>query len=222
MDNLVVYGGNWPASVNKDAKYSIRYEEGKYVVGIVYFAQNREVWYPTTDAHNDLVEMINRIKTDVQGVPGGAFYINEYRHVIVPAGNPVSYYFAGYYPKDLVFSFEGVELSGRPVKLDGKPLVPGDTWEGPHQGIRYKLAAGGKDVSYEKYVRPRVMKEITLSDAVGSELAKRTASKIGSIIGFTGGRFYINEYCQMFTGMPYRYIGALENDDPWFPEPDVP
>ncbi len=222
MNDLMVYEGNWPGNVNRDAKYSVRSEGGQHVVGIEYRTNDGEKWSPTTDAHDDLVKMVNGIKTEAGGRPGGAFYINEYRQVIVPAG-PAGYDFIYYlgseYAEDLIFDFEGYKISGKPYDLNGNPLHPGDAWKGPHAGIPFKLKAGGRDISYEKQIRPKVRKEFTLSSYVGDQAAQRVAAKIRAIVGFDGGRFYINEFRQLFTGMPYIYIGELETDDPWFPKP---
>lgn len=216
---LTVFEGNWPAVVNRDAKYSVRSEDRRYVVGIEYRTADGEKWYPMSDAHEGLVDMVNLVKMKVNEAPGGGFYINEYRQVVVPAGRPVIYYFAGNYLGALVFDFEGIKISGMPFKLDGSPLRPGDPWEGPHQGIPYKLKAGGRDISFEKEIRPNVTREFVLSSFVGLDEARRVVTKVGAVIGFQGGRFYINEFRQLFTGMPYKYIGALEKDDPWFPMP---
>jgi len=215
-----VFEGNWPMSVRKAAKYSVKHEDGRYVVAIVYEFGEGEKWYPTTDEHDELVEMVNRIKMEVNGFFGGPFYINEYRQVIVPAGNPTIYYYAGEYHDDLVFDFEGYKLSGKAISLDGKPLSPNDQWEGPHQGIPYKLSAGAKDISYEIVIGPKRKREVRLTKVVGETAAKRTIAKIAEVIGYQGGRFYVNEFRQLFTGMPYRYIGELKDDDPWFPKPE--
>ncbi len=43
------------------------------------------------------------------------FYINEYKHVIVPVGDEAQYYFAGTYDQPLHFEFEGKTISGEPV-----------------------------------------------------------------------------------------------------------
>jgi len=219
MDDLVIFEGNCPGNVSKDAKYSVRREEGQYVVGIVYHTGDGEKWYPTTDAHDELVNMVNEVKEGVNGVPGGSFYINEYRQVIVPAGNPVAYYLAGEYTEDLIFDFEGYKISGMPCDLDGNSLDPKDKWQGPHAGIPYILRAGARDICYKKQIRPRVTRDFILSDYVGEQEAQKVAAKIRNVLGFNGGRFYINEFRQLFTGMPYIYIGELERDEPWFPKP---
>lgn len=221
----VVFEGNWPASVNKDAKYSVRSQGRRHVVGIVYLTKDGEKWYPTSDQHEPLVRMVNEIKNAENGTPGGAFYINEYRQVIVPAGNLSSYFYAGDYEKDLVFDFEGKKLCGLPVDLKSNELKPGDIWEGPHAGIPYTLKAGAKDIYYTREIRPNVTKDELLSKHVGSAEARKTATKVAAIKGYAGGRFYVNECRSMFAPLErgntweYIYIGKLEDNDTWFPRP---
>lgn len=222
---LTKYDGNWPGNVSKDAKYSVRQEAGVYVVGMLYKTEEREKWKPTTDKHPRLVEMVNLVKTQSNGSPGGPFYINEWHQVIVPVGKPVTYYYAGDYQPDLEFEFEGKIITGKPQDFDGAPLQPGCKWFGPHAGIPYVLAAGGRDIYYEKTVRPKVTKEDRLSDHVGAEKAAALALKIVAVAGFSGGTFYINEHRQLFKPMTkgstveYLYVGALPPDAPWFPRP---
>jgi hypothetical protein len=218
-DSLVVYEGNWPGNVSSDAKYSIQVEEGKYVVGTKYRFDKRETWYPTTDGHPKLVEMVNRIKVAINDAKGGPFYINEFKQVLVPVGSLVVYYYAGDYSTPLVFEIDGHRLSGRATALDGTPLGPGMKWEGIHQGIPYVLTADGRDIYYEKRISPKRTRKYCLSDYVGEDRARELAAKIRRVKGFEGGRFYINEYRQLFTGMPYTYIGEQGDGDPWFPRP---
>jgi hypothetical protein len=221
----IVFEGNWPVSVSRDAKFSVRSEKGVHVIGILYETREGEKWYPTNSHHEDLVKMVNKIKTEISATPGGAFYLNEYRQVIVPAGDPLTYFYAGDYEKDLIFDFEGKKLCGLPADLEGNPLKPGDTWVGPHAGIPYTLKAGARDIYYTKQVRPNVTKDELLSKHVGPVEARKTASKVASIKGSAGGRFYINECRSIFAPLDrgatweYIYIGRLEDDDPWFPRP---
>jgi hypothetical protein len=72
--------------VSKDARYSVRTDRGKYVVGLLYEADEGEKWHMTTEAHPELVEMVNAVKTTHGSTAGGVFYINEYKHVIVLIG----------------------------------------------------------------------------------------------------------------------------------------
>ena len=224
-EKYVRFLGNCPSNVNKDAKYTVRLEWGEYVVGIYYRSTEGELWYPSNVDHPDLVEMVNNIKTRFSGSPGGAFYINEYQQVLVPViGEEKDYYLAGEYNQPLEFEFEGKILSGDAKDLDGKPINPGDVWVGPHPGIPYVLRAGGKDIYYKYWVRPRVEKEVHLSDCIGKE-AEKVALEIARLKGAAGGRFYVNEFCQMFTprtgdsGLNYIYLGKITDLRYWFPKP---
>ncbi len=218
--------GNCPSNVNRDAKYSVRRGKGRseYVVGLFYRSTEGELWYPSNEDHPDLVEMVNDVKINVTGSPGGTFYVNEYRQVLVPvSGEEKDYYLAGEYDPPLEFEFEDNILSGNAKDLDGKPINPGDVWVGPHPGIPYVLKAGGKDISYISCIRPRVKKEVRLSDSIGKE-AEKIALKIARFKGAAGGRFYINEFCQLFapinddSGLNYRYIGKITSLRYWFPK----
>jgi hypothetical protein len=109
--------------------------------------------------------------------------------------------------------------------LDGRPIEPGDTWTGPHPGIPYVLGSGGKDVYYESHPRANVTKKVKLSSYVGADVAAQMGSRIQQVKGWDGGRFYVNEWREMFApvsgadGLTYVYIGHLGLDDPWFPKP---
>jgi len=225
-EKYVRFLGNCPSNVNRDAKYSVRIERGEYVVGLFYRSTEGELWYPSNADHPDLVEMVNNVKTSFTGNPGGAFYVNEYRQVLVPVvGEEREYYLAGEYDPPLEFEFEGKILSGNAKDLDGKPINPGDVWVGPHPGIPYVLKAGGKDICYKYWVRPQVEKEVRLSICIGSEEAEKVASEITRLKGAAGGRVYINEFCQMFTpntgdsGLNYISLGKIADLQYWFPKP---
>ena len=84
MPEFPIFTGNCPGNVAKDAKYSVRSGPGGPVVGLTYRAEDDERWHATTDEHTALVNMVNAIKIAYTGKPNGAFYINEYRQVIVP------------------------------------------------------------------------------------------------------------------------------------------
>ena len=217
---LVRFKGNCPRSVAKDAKYAVRLDHGRYVVGLVYRAAENERWYPVTSEHALLAEMVNAVKTNATGTPGGAFYINEFNQVIVPtAGEEEQYYLAGEYVRPLSFEFEGHILSGRPP--DG--LLPGDEWTGVHPGIPYVLAAGGKDIYYETQPRPRVIKRVQLSEVRSPNDAQRMTKWIAQVKGGSGGRFYVNEFRAVFaplgtTNLHYAYVGLLDDLDAWFPK----
>lgn len=224
------YEGNCPKRVNKDAKYSVRTGSGPDkgpVIMLTYAAQEGEKWYAATDQHPELVNMVNRVKTSLGLQPNGAFYINEYKQVIVPTAASEDYYLAGTYGKPLRFDFDGMVLSGDAMNLEGMPLSPGDKWDGPHPGIPYVLKAGGTDVYYSSFRSVqggRIEKTLYLSKKIGPERARITTSKVSDVKGTAGGRFFVNEFLEMFAPVnenaqwEYVYIGKLDLDY-WFPKP---
>ncbi len=191
---------------------------------MIYESEDGERWHAATDNHPDLVNMVNEVKTSVGNPPNGAFYINEYKQVIVPVVRSSDYFLAGTYELPLRFKFEGKVISGEAVDLEGKAISPGDTWMGPHVGIRYKLCAGGGDIEYSMFPRPNVEKRVKLSQAIGSERAQKVASRVMAVKGFVGGRFYVNEYLNVFAPLQdkldtrYVYCGRIDLDE-WFPKP---
>lgn len=222
---LIRYLWNIPHNVAKDAKYVVRHHHGRLEVALLYRTSHGEEWTVSTADHPDLVRMVNEIKLETTGKPGGTFYINEYRQVIVPAADRSdSYYYAGEYLQDLAFGFEGKVVSSRAADLDGRPLKPGDEWLGAHPGIPYVLKAGGNDIAFKRPLRPNVTREELLSRHTSPKEASELARRIQAVKGFQGGRFYINErrhlFCPLYAGgeVSYLYIGDLEPWDPWFPK----
>jgi len=169
--------------------------------------------------------MLNAVKIECTGSPGGSFYINEYRQVIVPAADgSEQYYLAGEYAGELEFELHGQVVSSRAVNLRGEPLQPGDTWEGAHPGIPYVLTAGARDIYFKRTVRPNVTRKELLSKYTTPAAALTLATRIRAIRGFEGGRFYVNERRHMFSpisgdnGLRYVYLGDLKVEDPWYPK----
>jgi hypothetical protein len=210
--------------VSKDAKYSIRDKAGERVVALQYRTPDGERWLATTREHPELVKMVDAVKLAHRAAPKGAFYINEYAQVIVPIGGDREYYLAGEYAAPLEFEFESNILSGDAKDLQGKALAPGQEWFGPHPGIPYTLKAGGQDIFYKAQLRKDVTQEFFLSRFAGKEEARLFAQRVLGVKGFQGGRFYINEFRQMFAPVKqadqwsYIYIGKLGDSEPWFPK----
>lgn len=71
--------------------------------------------------------MVNVIKQEINGVPGGVFYINEFGDVLVPGQEAGTCHWAGHYVNTLKFTFGDGYLS--PEAPAG--LRPGDKWPGP-------------------------------------------------------------------------------------------
>jgi hypothetical protein len=224
MSGIVLFPGNCPKNVSKDAKYGIGAKKGKPAVGLTYVADEGERWHMTTEAHPDLVEMVTAVKTTYGSHPYGPFYINEYKEVIVPVGDSATYYYAGHYPAALEFEFEKKVISGEPRDFDGRQLQPGDTWVGPHAGIPYVLAATGGDIYYRTYPRPNVEKRVKLSESRGKAAAQQIARLLYALKGVGGGRIYVNEFGCVFSpineeaGLRYVYFGQVDLDS-WFPDP---
>jgi hypothetical protein len=212
-------------NVAKDAKYTIRSGKTGPVVALTYNTGDDERWYMTTEGHPELVAMVNAVKTAEGGAPNGSFYINEYKQVIVPVIGSSDYYLAGDYEKPLRFEFEGKILSGEPFDWNGTPLSPGAEWTGPHPGIPYVLAAGGSDIYYDFSPRPNVQKRMKLSKATDQLTAEAVAAIVRGHKGFSGGRFYVNEFRTIFSPIKegderrHVYIGELDLRM-WFPKPE--
>ena len=223
---LQVFSGNGAGNVAKDAKYVVRLDgAGKFKIGLLFRAGGGETWHMSTVEHPELVKMINKIKEKVSGSPGGAFYVNEYRQIVVPASDGVNerqMYLAGEYPAPLEFKFEGKTISTRPAAPDGTALRPGDKWKGPRVGIGYTQAAGGTDIRYESTPRPNVTMRVNLTEAIGKEKANRTLDMIKPHKR-DGGAIYVNDALAIFAPithsdpLEYVYCGQLSLDG-WFPK----
>lgn len=218
MAVLKPYTGLIPSNVNKDAKYSVSVSGD---IRLVYYVSNRVRELLATNDHDALSEMVNAVKTAVNGVQGGSFYINEWGDVLVP-GLDGQCYWAGHFDGTLEFRTEDGNIV-TPAAPYG--LAAGDAWVGPHAGIRYVLTAGGQDVKYERKISERRTEVHMLSDEVGEAAARSTAARIAAVKGSSGGRFYINEVGEMFGPVSsnedarFVYIGHLE-DSCWFKAPD--
>lgn len=242
MTTHTLYRGLWPQNVSKLAKYAIKFFDGIWKVCVLYDAGEGLRYLAVEGGDTDLAAGVNAVKTALREQPGGPFYVNEYRHVIVPirgeAGSGVGshYYFAGLLHEDLRFEFEGQPLTTRPVRPDGTPLTPGDRWVGPRPGIPYVLSAGGSDIYYQTpalteddppRIRPSMTRRVQLSKVLGNRtLIRQAVAPVAGVRGHQGGRFYVNEHGAMFTpvdagdgnGIDYIYCGQIDKAA-WFPEP---
>lgn len=238
-----LYRGVWPQNVSKLAKYAVRRVENEWAV-TVFFEQEFGTRYLAVDkGRPDVVDMVNRVKAGVGAGLGGVFYVNEYRHVIVPVGNAdatsVRYYFAGFLEEDFCFEIEEGRFTAEAVDAEGNRLRVGDPWRGPRPGIPYVLAAGGSDIYCETPVLteddpprliPRATRRLKLSRVLRNpELLRKAVEPIRAVKGHQGGRFYVNETGAIFSpvgredgdGIDYVYCGTLDYVA-WFPEPPVP
>jgi mRNA-degrading endonuclease RelE of RelBE toxin-antitoxin system len=216
LEPMKPYSGNTSRGIGRDARYTVKLDN---TIQLLYTVGNNERALLTTDEHPDLVALVNEAKRrggSQQG--GGGFFINEYRHVLVPTMNEQVLY-AGVYTKDLEFLFEGTLIS--PVAPPG--IRPGDVWPGPHVGVKYTLAAGAADVRYEEETARGTLRRVCLSDH-HSAGALADLLRMFRVIKPNGGAIFINEARELFApvddgqGYKRRYIGHL-GDRQWFPEP---
>lgn len=224
---VVEFRGNCPGNVARDAKYSLRHHGTQWVVRLDYRIDNNERLLLSTQEHPGLVGIVRDVQEESRGQPGGAFYINEYLQVIVPSGLEGQYYLAGEYSDPLEFQpdedpeLAGWVISGDGNDRDGQRLAPGDDWVGPHPGIPYVLTANLQDVYYELAVSPIRIRKINLSGETSQTRARQVARQVAEVKG-SSGRFYINEFSQMFcpiwdgTTLRYTYVGALDLEAGWF------
>lgn len=242
MNAPTLYRGVWPQNVSKLAKYGVRFLDGDWKITVLYEVSAGLRYLAVEGDMADLASRINAVKTALRDQAGGAFYVNEYRHVLVPVADTSAsgfgshYYQAGRLDADLIFEFEGEPLTTKPVRRDGAPLNPGDRWVGPRPGIPYVLAAGGSDIYFESpalsdddppRVRPSMTRRVLLSKILGDKAAvARAVRPVAGVRGHQGGRFYVNEHGAMFTpvgagdgnGLDYIYCGQIDRAL-WFPEP---
>ncbi|MDE0165974.1 MAG: hypothetical protein OXL36_12855 [Bryobacterales bacterium] len=244
MTTPKIYRGVWPRNVSRLAKYAVRIVGGEWKITVLYEVEAGLRYLAVEGDGTDIVERINAVKTGLgDRLGGGAFYVNEYRHVLVPVSSHSSgpsphYYYAGRLQGDLSFEFEGQPLITRPLHPNGTPLNAGERWVGPRPGIPYVLAAGGDDIYYETpaltdenppRVRALVTQRVKLSKVLHNPaLLGHAVRPIANIRGHQGGRFYVNEHGVMFTpvdagdgnGMDYVYCGQIDRSA-WFPEPPI-
>lgn len=219
---MTPFKGNCPRNVNRDAKYAVRWADGEMRITLVYRHPDGEQWLASTSDHPDLVKRVNETKESRGEAKGGPFYINEFHQLLVPAGPEPAYYLAGDYTRPLEFEFEGHILSGDGRGRDGRRLLPGEEWEGPHPGIPYVASASGDDVYYEAVPRPNVTKKVRLSAHANPTRAREIAKQVIEAKGGSG-RFYVNEFHHMFApvsaSLPVRYVyvGKLDPSSGWFP-----
>ncbi len=243
MNAPQLYRGVWPQNVDTLAKYAVGFVDGEWRITVRYETGEGLRHLSVQGAGADLADRVNAIKKALHSQPGGVFYVNEYRHILVPADDSASSetaspcYYAGRLEDDLLFEFEGGLLSGRPDRPDGTRLNNGEHWVGPRPGIPYVLSEGGADVCYETpaltddhppTIRPSATRRVLLSKVLPNKCMASEAAKVRYILGPRGGCFYVNEYAAMFTpvgegdgnGMDYVYCGQIDMRV-WFPEPTL-
>lgn len=234
-----LYPGVWPIYVRNLAKYFVHCEDGKWKIAVRYEIGDEIRHMAVEGAREEIDTLINAVRSAFGKRSCGAFYVNEYRHIIMPVSHKPSsvipYYFIGKLESDLHIKFGGRSLETKPFGNDGKTLSSGEAWHGPHPGIPYSLTEDAKDIYYEcpalssgdpPRILPAARKYLSL--ALGNkDVAMQVASSIANYCS-RKRRFYVNEHGTLFTpkgygdgnGYDYVYCGKID-PSAWFPEPHV-
>jgi len=155
----------------------------------------------------DLVEAVNRAKTRISRIPGGAFVINEFGQVIVPSSR-------GDGKRLLVGEVDGVLLFKNPsdgsiIDLsDDTGLQNGDLWEKPYIGVKYNLNRGS-NIYYYRYCSEQNKSEYLPKQ--DDELIKklRKIRRSGAV------RFIVNQNGLVLTKIPEGEY--CRDEDKWVP-----
>jgi hypothetical protein len=190
---------------------------GRYRVmpdGSVELAIHRdgvEVRAAGLDPHPDLAALVQRCLGHDRA---SLFAINEWQHVLLKVDGRTRY--AGRYDKPLRFLLDGRITSATAPR----GARPGERWEGSRVGMRYTLAATGKDV----YAKRRT--------ADGAETKEHLSAHLAACEPYVrewsrykpgGGAVYINEARELFGPLSedeYVYLGYVPLDE-WYPRPTV-
>lgn len=234
------YSGYWPGAIAKTSKYGVRLVEGEWKVCVLYDTADGVRYLAVERGAKEVAEAVNQIKEECGEGPGGAFYVNEFRHVVVPVSKfqngdrVVAYYCAGKLEGDFLFDYHKKKVSPFARDERGHPLEPGSEWVGPRPGIPYKLAAGAKDIYFRTpaltsdptpEIIPLAERKVLLSKILkDQQRVRRAVEPVKRVKGHAGGRFYVNETGAIFCpvaeedGIHYIYCGQLDLGS-WFPEP---
>ena len=215
QQQMFPYPGNTSRAVGND-KYTVKLDD---TIQLSYTTGTNEHALLTTDGQAELVALVNAAKQRGGGAQsGGSFFINEYRHVLVPTQS-CGIIYAGDYTRDLEFEFDGSLIS--PVAPSG--IRPGDEWPGPNVGIKYVLTAGASDIRFDLLTELGTVQRKLLSE-VHPRQDLTDLLKICRDVKPGGGALYINEARELFApvnlGNQFErlYIGHL-GTKPWFPKP---
>lgn len=168
----------------------------------------------TTDLER-LGKLVNSVKRQRTGQPGGSFAITEYGQVVCPVADDS---FERFYIGDCTGTITFLGPDGVPLTLDNdSELRSGDDWELPYVGVAYNLSR--KDRIY-----------FPQKDGDDTELLyprkqdRDLIRALRRVRGNGGFRFIVNPHGIVLTKVkegPYdwqpKYVGRI-NYDLWFPK----
>lgn len=132
--------------------FHLQYVEDKWWPVVIWKIFDRIATCPAiaTPSVKDLAKAVTRAKLHAGGNGGGAFVIDEYGHVIVPASSGDGRRFlAGVFKGTM--RFENPFDPSEPFDLAGDAyLRPGDPWKLPYVGMPYHLHRNGNIYFYQQ------------------------------------------------------------------------
>lgn len=147
----IPWHGRYARVMGNGGVFHLRYIDGRLWPVLVWETNGESSTCPAIkcSAIAGLIEAVAGTKRCCGGDGGGAFLINEYGQVLVPACNGARRFLVGHFEGALVF--ENPFNSTEPIDL-GKheTLKNGDPWELPYVGIPYHLHRGGRIYFYQQ------------------------------------------------------------------------
>lgn len=162
-----------------------------------------------------LAEAVNAGKAALGARPGGAFLLDEYGRVLVPAhdGERAAVVVVGECTGPL--RFENAFTPGAVFDIyDDSELAPGDPWDRPYVGLRYNLSAGGELYFWEQDAEGarRVSPPAQDADLIASLRELRPYGAVRVLVGVGG--IVISKVPPLWES---RYIGRIDLAT-WFPK----
>jgi hypothetical protein len=227
MPGSVVISKRIPVCPNRDSRFTIRKYNGTWWV---HYKEPGGTLIPADAAHQDLVDLVNRLKAEEGNSAGGAFSINERSQVIARMKASVGYKQDSIHVVDI--SSGVVRTYAQKITFDGGKLDPtakpdeGEPWPGPRCGSTYSFAIQGHKKPPSHNV-DEIWTEIEGTDDLLSTHTKPnpyppTKGPLASFLAAlrrqlpSGGRFRVNEHGRAFTANDNLFIGSIPLSS-WFP-----
>jgi len=220
MRCCIQYSGNCPDRAVIRAKHAVVHRRRGSVISMVEYHGTAKIWTDSVENHDELLGMLREAWRYAPRASDGDFFVNEYRHVIVPSDNG-AYHYAGVYPLPVSFLIGASVYDGRAVDRRGHPLKKGSPWPWPPLGVPYGLNGG--EIRLRSRDALGVVRAVVLTDANHSLEARSVTESIVELLGPGPGVVLVNE-CRETFGWSLGgrricvYLGMLP-DRGWFPDP---
>lgn len=147
----IPWRGRYARVLGDSGVFHLRYTDGHLWPVLVWDTNAGSATCPAIEcaAVAGLVDAVAQIKRRCGGDGGGAFLINEYGKVLVPATNGGGRFLVGHLDGRLLF--ENPFSSAAPIDLGNhQALKNGDPWKFPYVGIPHHLHRGGTIYFYQQ------------------------------------------------------------------------